>query len=227
MIRFKNVYKSYDEHNQVLNDFNLHIDRGEMVFLTGESGSGKTTLIMMLLREQLADSGVIEIDGRDIKKLRRSEVPVYRRQLGVIFQDFRLIPDLTVYENLYTAILATGGRRSDAENKITDVLTMLGIDRFHKRYPRQLSGGEQQKVCLARAIVNNPKILLADEPTGNLDPTSSQEILRLLELVNNQGITVVMATHDLANIEEVFDENRYRRVSLDAKDSFFSIGEAC
>ena len=217
MIRFENVYKSYGDDAPVLNDFNLNIERGEMVFLTGKSGSGKTTLIMLLLREQLAQRGRIVIDGRDIEKLSDGEIPFFRRDLGIIFQDFRLIPDMTVYENLYTAILATGGRKSDAEKKITDVLTMLGIDRLHKRYPKQLSGGEQQKVCLARALINNPKILLADEPTGNLDPASSKEIIKLIELVNSQGITVVMATHDIANIEETLDEKSYRMIKLEEK----------
>ncbi len=217
MIRFENVYKSYGDDTPVLKDFNLNIERGEMVFLTGESGSGKTTIIMLIMREQLAQKGSIMIEGRDIEKLGTNEVPYFRRNLGIIFQDFRLIPDMTVYENLYTAILATGGRLNDAEKKITDVLTMLGIDRLHKRYPRQLSGGEQQKVCLARAIINNPKILLADEPTGNLDPNSSKEILKLLKLVNDQGITVVMATHDITNIEETLEEGSYRMIKLDDK----------
>ncbi|MCR5101439.1 MAG: ATP-binding cassette domain-containing protein [Butyrivibrio sp.] len=217
MIRFEGVSKSYGDDTPVLSDFNLDIENGEMVFLTGRSGSGKTTLIMLLLRELLAEKGRIIIEGKDIEKLGKNQIPYYRREIGVIFQDFRLIPDMTVYENLYTAILATGGRKSDAEKKITDVLTMLGIDRFHKRYPRELSGGEQQKVCLARALINNPKILLADEPTGNLDPNSSKEILKLLELVNKQGVTIIMATHDIANIEETLDENSYRRIRLDEK----------
>ena len=199
MITFNHVSKEYitkDNVSKVYDDFNEEIADGEFVVLTGESGSGKTTLIKMLLKETEPQSGSIIVDGQDISKLQRRQIPYYRRGIGVLFQDFRLIQNESVYDNLVNAILATGGSMKDAEKKIVNVLTMLGIDYLHKRYPREISGGEQQKVCLARAIINNPKLLLVDEPTGNLDPDASEEINRLLEVIHNQGITIVMATHD-------------------------------
>ncbi len=214
MISFSHVTKKYEsEDGKVLvyEDFSEEIGKGEFVVLTGESGSGKTTLIKMLLKETEPDSGTIFVDGKDISKISRKDIPFYRRGIGVLFQDFRLIQESSVYDNLMSAILATGGSYKEAEKKIVDVLTMLGIDSLHKRYPKQMSGGEQQKVCLARAIINNPGILLVDEPTGNLDPTSSAEINRLLDVVNAQGITIVMATHDISAAEK---EGR-RRIDLD------------
>ncbi|MCR5155856.1 MAG: ATP-binding cassette domain-containing protein [Butyrivibrio sp.] len=214
MILFSHVTKSYeteDGKTLVYRDFSEEIADGEFVVLTGASGSGKTTLIRMLLKEVEPDSGTITVDGKDIGKITQRDIPFYRRGIGVIFQDFKLIQNKSVYDNLVLAILATGGSYAGVEKKIVNVLTMLGIDNLHKRFPRELSGGEQQKVCLARAIINNPKILLVDEPTGNLDPTSSIEINRLLDVVNAQGITVVMASHD---IEAALSEGR-RRIDLD------------
>ena len=214
MISFNHVYKEYvtkDKVNRVYSDFSEQIEDGEFVVLTGESGSGKTTLIKMLLKEVEPTSGAVIVDGKDITRLKRSQIPYYRRSLGVLFQDFRLVQTETVYDNLYSSILATGGSPKEAEAKIINVLTMLGIDHLHKRYPQELSGGEQQKVCLARAIINNPGILLVDEPTGNLDPDASRDINRLLDVVNAQGVTVVMATHDL----EAANQEGRRRIDLD------------
>jgi cell division transport system ATP-binding protein len=214
MISFSHVTKKYEnEDGKVLvyEDFSEEIGKGEFVVLTGESGSGKTTLIKMLLKETEPDSGTIFVDGKDISKIGRKDIPFYRRSIGVLFQDFRLIQESSVYDNLMSAILATGGSYKEAEKKIVDVLTMLGIDSLHKRFPKQMSGGEQQKVCLARAIINNPGILLVDEPTGNLDPSSSAEINKLLDVVNGQGITIVMATHDIAAAERP----GRRRIDLD------------
>ena len=214
MISFSHVTKKYEnEDGKVLvyEDFSEEIGKGEFVVLTGESGSGKTTLIKMLLKETEPDSGTIFVDGKDISKIGRKDIPFYRRSIGVLFQDFRLIQESSVYDNLMSVILATGGSYKEAEKKIVDVLTMLGIDSLHKRFPKQMSGGEQQKVCLARAIINNPGILLVDEPTGNLDPSSSAEINRLLDVVNGQGITIVMATHDIAAAERP----GRRRIDLD------------
>ncbi len=214
MISFSHVTKEYETEEgtvRVYEDFSEEIADGEFVVLTGESGSGKTTLINMLLKETEPGSGVITVDGKDISKIPRRKVPYYRREIGVIFQDFKLIQNKSVYDNLVAAILATGGSHKEAEKKIVNVLTMLGIDDLHKRFPREMSGGEQQKVCLARAIINNPKILLVDEPTGNLDPESSKEIIRLLEVVNGQGITIVMATHD----QLAANAKGRRRIDLD------------
>jgi cell division transport system ATP-binding protein len=214
MISFSHVTKEYeteDGRTSVYRDFSEEIADGEFVIITGESGSGKTTLLKMLLKETEPESGQIFVDGKNIAEIKRRDIPYYRRSIGVIFQDFRLIQSENVYDNLVSAILATGGSHREAEQKIVNVLTMLGIDFLHKRYPREMSGGEQQKVCLARAIINNPKILLVDEPTGNLDPASSAEIMRLLDVVNAQGITVLMATHDIA----AADRAGRRRIDLD------------
>ena len=215
MIRFSNVFKEYQTAEgplPVYSNFTEEIEDGEFVVITGESGSGKTTLLKLLLKEIEPDRGEIIVDGQRLSEIKGDKIPFYRRSVGVVFQDFKLIPDLTVYDNLCVTILATGGTGKDAVHKITNVLTMLGIDHLHKRFPREMSGGEQQKVCLARAIINNPKILLVDEPTGNLDPASSIEINRLLQVINDQGITVVMATHDILSMG---GSNR-RRINLDS-----------
>lgn len=214
MITFEHIshrYVTEEGETVVYNDFNAEIEDGEFIVLTGRSGSGKTTLLKMLLKEIEPAEGVIRVDGQDLSGIRRRNIPYYRRGIGVLFQDFRLIPDINVYDNLYTSILATGGSARDAENKISHVLSMLGIDRLHKRFPREMSGGEQQKVCLARAVINHPKILLVDEPTGNLDPVSSAEIVQLLDIIHRQGVTVIMATHDLS----VCDSDSRRRIDLD------------
>ena len=215
MIVFDKVTKEYlteDGRISVYRDFSEEIADGEFVVLTGESGSGKTTLIKMLLKETEPDSGRILVDTEDLSTIQHRMIPFYRREIGVIFQDFKLIQSESVYDNLASALLATGGSHKEINAKIVNVLTMLGIDSLHKRFPRQMSGGEQQKVCLARAIINNPKLLLVDEPTGNLDPASTAEINRLLDIVNGQGITIVMATHD---ISAAMKEGR-RRIDLDS-----------
>ena len=216
MIIFSNVTKEYTTEDgivSVYDNFSEEIGDGEFVVVTGESGCGKTTMLKMLLKETSPESGEIIVDGSRLSGIERKQIPFYRRGIGVVFQDFKLIQDLNVYDNLVAAIMATGGSGKDAEKKIINVLTMLGIDHLHKRFPRELSGGEQQKVCIARAIINNPKILLVDEPTGNLDPISSADIVRILDIINNQGITVVMATHDLA----IASASGHRRIDLDEK----------
>ena len=216
MIDILNIRYSYEDESgspAVYDGFSAHIEDNEFIVLTGASGSGKTTLLRMLLKEIEPDSGDIIMDGKNLKDIPKRKIPYYRREIGVLFQDFKLIPDVNVYDNLQTAILATGGSVKDAELKITHVLTMLGIDHLHKRFPREMSGGEQQKVCLARAIINHPKYLLVDEPTGNLDPVSTAEILRLLDIVHDQKITIIMATHDLS----AADAPGRRRIDLDEK----------
>ncbi|MCR5626488.1 MAG: ATP-binding cassette domain-containing protein [Lachnospiraceae bacterium] len=219
MISISHVDVIYDNADEkVFDDFSLNIENGDFYLVFGKSGSGKSTLIKLLLKEIDAKRGSVFIDGRDITKLRKSDIPFYRREIGVIFQDFKLFQDMNIYDNLATSIMLTGGNGRDAELKITHVLNMLGIDRFHKRFPKELSGGEQQKVCLARAIINNPKILLCDEPTGNLDPTSSKELLQLLKLVHNQGTTIIMATHDIQNIKEVYEDGLYKSITLTDHD---------
>ena len=214
MITFSHINHSYEDEDGALvvyDDFSAEIADDEFIVLTGASGSGKTTLLKMLLKEIEPTSGDICVDGVNLRSIPRRKVPYYRRDIGVLFQDFRLIPDVNVYDNLAAAILATGGSSRDAEAKITHVLTMLGIDHLHKRYPREMSGGEQQKVCLARAVINHPKLLLVDEPTGNLDPVSTSEIMRLLDIIHAQKITIIMATHDLS----AADAGNRRRIDLD------------
>ncbi len=224
MISFENISKKYEgDERPVFQDFSEHIDPGELILITGKSGSGKSTLISMLLKDIEPDSGRIVVDRQDISKISRNKIPLYRRSIGVIFQDFKLFNEYTVYGNLELTLNITGGRLRDTEKRITDILKLLGIDRLFKRYPGELSGGEKQKVCMARAIINDPKILLADEPTGNLDPASSREIMRLMNVVHRQGTTVIMATHDYETAASVIPD--HRRVSLDKpeKGAYYNI----
>ena len=207
MISIDNVYKRFGDET-VFSGFTEHIDEGEFVFLTGESGSGKSTLIRMLLMETEPDSGSITVNGQVLSDIPEKDIPYYRRSIGVIFQDFRLFDDYTVYGNLDLTLSLTSGRGKETEMRITNILKLLGIDRLFKRYPKELSGGEKQKVCMARALINDPKVLLADEPTGNLDPGSSGEIIRLLELIHRHGTTVIMATHDYENARKFIKEGR-------------------
>ncbi len=214
MIIIRDLKKQYpDTDRPVFDGFNLQVENGEFILLTGKSGSGKTTLIRMLLKEIEPDAGELIVGQYRLSEIPAGRIPFYRREIGVVFQDFRLFEDKTVYGNLELVMAMTGGRRRDAEKRITSILAMLGIDRLHKRYPRELSGGEQQKVCMARALINQPTLLLADEPTGNLDPASSAEIMRLMELVHRQGISVIMATHDLPTANSLI--HSARRVDLD------------
>ena len=216
MIRIEGLKKRYrDSEIPVFDGFNETIKDGEMIFLTGESGSGKTTLIRILLKEIEPDEGRILVGRYKLSDVSRAKIPYYRREIGVVFQDFRLFEDKTVYGNLELVLALTGSGGKDSESRIISVLTMLGIDRLHKRYPRELSGGEKQKVCMARAIINNPIVLLADEPTANLDPEASEEIMRLLELIHRQGITVILATHDYETAGRVIRGGR--RIDLDNK----------
>lgn len=214
MIRFSNISKQYlteEGEVEVYRDFSETIEDGEFVTLIGHSGSGKTTLLKLILKEIEPDSGEITVDGQDLSKMDRKKIPFYRRNIGVIFQDFRLMQNETVYENLAGAVIATGGSGKEAEKKIIDVLTMLGIDNLHKRYPKEISGGQQQKVCLARAMINNPRVVLADEPTGNLDPASSRELIDLLKVMNDHGTTIIMATND----SQVMNTKGSRIIDLD------------
>lgn len=216
MIDFVNVTKTYDEEEgPVFEGFSEHIERGEFILVTGQSGSGKSTLIKMLLKETEPDEGSITVDGRLLSGISRNDIPDYRKSIGVVFQDIRLFDDYSVYGNLEVVLSLTGGSMRDAESRITHILRLMGIDHLHKRFPRELSGGEKQKVCMARAILNSPSVLLADEPTGNLDPSSSAEIFRLMELIHRQGTTIVMATHDLSTADRLATSSR--RIDLDLR----------
>lgn len=209
MIILENVTKSYTS-SVVFDKFSLHVEHGEFLFVTGESGSGKSTLIKLLTKETDVTKGRILVDGKDLSKMKRREVPVYRRNLGIVFQDMKLLEDRTVFENLAFAREVIYGRRKDTSQRVASILTLLGLTRLHKRYPGQLSGGEKQKTVLARALMNDPAILLADEPTGNLDPDSSAEVMDLFEMVHKRGMTVLVATHDISQVERL----GHRRLEL-------------
>lgn len=212
MIVFEKVTKKYENPECIaVSDFSERIKPGEFVALTGKSGSGKTTLLSLILKEIEPTSGRIMVDGKDIGKYGKRNIPQYRSSLGVIFQDFKLVADMNAYDNVKLAYMLSGGRMKDSERRISSVFSMLGIENLHKRLPKEMSGGQQQKVCLARAIVNQPRILLADEPTGNLDENSSGEIFSLFRLINEQKITILMATHDLNMLKTV----NAREINLD------------
>jgi cell division transport system ATP-binding protein len=211
MIRFENVSKIYKRNTVALRDVTVEIDKGEFVFLVGPSGSGKTTFIRLLLREELPDRGRIWEAGRDIVRLPKWRVPYLRRNIGCVFQDFRLLPNKTVFENVAFALEVIGRPRHVISAQVPQVLELVGLAKKHENFPHELSGGEQQRVAIARAFVNRPLILLADEPTGNIDPSTSQGIMQLLDRINRTGTTVVVATHDAVLV----DWMRRRVVQLD------------
>ena len=211
MIRFENVSKTYKNGTPALKGITLDIEKGEFVFLVGASGSGKTTFLRLLLREELPDQGRILEAGRDIGGLSKWRVPYLRRNIGCVFQDFRLLPNKTVFENVAFSLEVIGRPRSTVESQVPQILELVGLTQKSKNLPSELSGGEQQRVAVARAFVNRPLILLADEPTGNLDPTNSESIMALLERINRTGTTVVMATHD----KGLVDRMRRRVIELD------------
>ena len=211
MIRFDHVTKIYVKGGSpALDDVSLEIERGEFVFLVGKSGSGKSTFLQLVLREQRASSGQVWVLGQDLTTLSAWRVPKLRRQIGNVFQDFRLLPGKTVYENVALAMQVLGKSRRAIADEVPRVLDLVGLEGKERRLPTELSGGEQQRVAIARAMVNKPQILLADEPTGNLDPETSLGIMRLLDRINRSGTTVVMATHD----SKIVDQMRKRVVEL-------------
>jgi cell division transport system ATP-binding protein len=211
MIRFENVTKSYKGDILALRDISLDITKGEFVFVVGASGSGKTTLLKLLLREERADAGQIWVAGREVGRLSNWRVPYLRRNLGCVFQDFRLLPNKTVFDNVGFALQVIGRPREVVTTQVPQVLELVGLGQKAGRYPHELSGGEQQRVAIARAFVNRPLILLADEPTGNVDPATSQGIMALLDRINRTGTTVLMATHDAG----IVDQMRRRVVEID------------
>ena len=196
MIILENVVKSYPNGVGAINGISLHIERGEFVFVVGDSGSGKSTLIKLLLKELEPTQGSIRVNGVNLGRMRRSAIPKYRRKIGCVFQDFRLLKDRNVYENVAFAQRVIVTPSKEIKKNVPAMLSLVGLAEKYKSFPRQLSGGEQQRVALARALVNSPDILLADEPTGNLDPKNSREIMKLLEEINARGTTVLVVTHD-------------------------------
>ena len=211
MIRFDNVSKVYARgHRPALDQVTLEMERGEFVFLVGASGSGKSTFLRLVLREERPTSGGVFVAGRDLSRISAWKVPQLRRQIGIVFQDFRLLNNKNVFDNVAIAMQVIGKPRHQVMTTVPETIEMVGLAGKEKRMPHELSGGEQQRVAIARAFVNRPAIILADEPTGNLDPTTSVGIMRLLERINRTGTTVVMATHD----DEIVDQMRKRVVEL-------------
>ena len=204
IIRLKNVKKRYKNGVTAIHDLNLTIEKGSFVFIIGDSGSGKSTLMKLLYREEKPSSGQIIVGGINVAKLRNSKVYKLRRKLGIVFQDYKLLPKLTVYENVAFAMEVIGATKQETRVKVLKALEVVGLKNKVHNYPTQLSGGEQQRVAIARAIVNNPKMLLCDEPTGNLDPTMSMEIMRVLDDINKSlGTTIIVVTHDKAIVNKM------------------------
>ena len=202
-IDIKNCYKVYKNGVTAIADLTLSIDKGEFVFITGESGCGKSTLVKMLYREEKPTKGQVTVGGINVAKLYNSKVYKLRRKLGIVFQDFKLLPKLTVYENVSFGLDNIGMSSSEIRARVMKALDRVGLKEKLKSFPNQLSGGEQQRVCIARAIVNEPKVLICDEPTGNLDPKKSMEIMEVLEAINKLGTTVVMVTHDIEIVKQM------------------------
>lgn len=211
MIEFRNVSKTYDTGTEAVHKANFNIEKGEFAFLVGTSGSGKSTLIKLILKEENPTSGNIIINGKDTTYLKPKRVPFLRRSMGVVFQDFRLLPDKTVYDNVAFAMYIVNATKRHIRRQVPMVLSLVGLSNKAKVYPNELSGGEQQRVTLARALVNNPSMLIADEPTGNLDPDTAWDIMTLLDDINKRGTTVVVATH----AKDIVDKMKKRVIQIE------------
>lgn len=228
MIDLKEVTKTYETGTHALNGIDLHIDDGEFVFLVGQSGSGKSTIIKLLTGELRPTSGSILVNGYQLESIKRSSIPYLRRTLGVIFQDFRLIENKTVYENVAFAMRVIGAAPKEIKTRVPYVLELVGLENKARRLPKELSGGEQQRVAIARALINNPTMIIADEPTGNLDPARSFEIMLLLEQINALGTTVMVVTHEKALVDRftkrvvAIDEGK---VISDGMDGYYNYEE--
>jgi cell division transport system ATP-binding protein len=203
VIEFRGVSKRYDSGDTGLDQATFSIDREEFVFIVGSTGSGKSTVMRLLIKELDPTEGTIRVAGRDLSEITRKRVPFYRRNIGVVFQDFKLLPNRTVYDNVAYALQVTGGTRKEIRAKVPDILRLTGLSTKLHNYPDQLSGGEQQRVSIARAFVNHPPLVLADEPTGNLDPDTSIDIMRLLYRINRTGTTILVATHDQTMVDKM------------------------
>ncbi|WP_265447291.1 cell division ATP-binding protein FtsE [Acetivibrio straminisolvens] len=211
MVEYRSVSKKYPNGTLALSNINLTINKGEFAFFVGPSGSGKSTLLKLILKEEDPTEGEVFVNGYELSKMSRKEIPLLRRSLGVVFQDFRLLPNKTVYENVEFAMQITEALPKEIRRQVPMALALVGLSKKAKAYPNQLSGGEQQRVALARALVNNPALLIADEPTGNLDPETSWEIMKLLAEVNYRGTTVIVATHE----KSIVDAMKKRVIAID------------
>lgn len=203
MIQVYKVDMSYKKDIQTLRNVSFNVDSGDFVFLVGPSGTGKTTLLRILYRELIPTSGDVVVIGKHLNRIRSSEIPKLRRQMGVVFQDFKLLPNKTVQQNIALTMKVTGAKRAEIQSNVNQLIHQMGLVHRRNAYPEELSGGEQQRVAIARATVNNPLLLMADEPTGNLDPKLSLEIMHLFETFNFRGATVLVATHDLALVQQL------------------------
>ncbi len=202
MIEFRGVHKTYDTGIKALRDVNIQIDKGEFVFIVGASGAGKSTFLKLIMREETANAGDVIVNGYDLSRLKRRQVPYFRRTMGIVFQDFRLINKMNVYDNVAFAMRVTGASNKEIRRRVPYILGLVGLQEKARSYPPELSGGEQQRVGLARALVNNPSMIIADEPTGNVDPEMSHEIVELLSEINRRGTTVLMVTHEHSLVHE-------------------------
>lgn len=211
MIEMKNVMKKYPNGTTALRDLSVYIDQGEFVYVVGPSGAGKSSFIKLMYREEKGTKGEIEVCDFDLMKIKNKHVPLLRREIGIVFQDYKLLPKKTVYENIAYAMQVIGKKPREIKKRVREVLELVDLRNKEKAFPDQLSGGEQQRVAIARAIVNTPKVLIADEPTGNLDPENSWEIMKILEKINLQGTTVVMATHNSTIVNTI----RHRVIAIE------------
>ena len=209
MIQCTHVYKRYKNGTNALYDINLSVDQGEFVYVIGPTGSGKSTLIKLMDAEEMCTKGNVKVVGIDVGELSKRQIPIYRRNIGVVFQDYKLLPHLTVFENIAYALEVIGMKKAQIRKRTIEVMKVVGLSEKGNSFPKELSGGQQQRVAIARAIANRPKVLIADEPTGNLDPAKSDEIMDLLEEINQRyGTTVVMVTHDITLV------NKYRKRTI-------------
>ena len=209
MIQCKHVYKRYKNGTNALYDINLSVDQGEFVYVIGPTGSGKSTLITLMDAEEMCTKGNVKVVGIDVGELSKRQIPIYRRNIGVVFQDYKLLPHLTVFENIAYALEVIGMKKAQIRKRTIEVMKVVGLSEKGNSFPKELSGGQQQRVAIARAIANRPKVLIADEPTGNLDPAKSDEIMDLLQEINQRyGTTVVMVTHDITLV------NKYRKRTI-------------
>ncbi|EFW88917.1 MULTISPECIES: cell division ATP-binding protein FtsE [Streptococcus] len=211
LIEMKGVTKKYRRSTTALRDINVSVDPGEFVYIVGPSGAGKSSFIKLLYREEKVSAGSLKVGEFDLTKLKKRQIPILRRSIGVVFQDYKLLPKKTVFENVAYAMQVIGEKPREIKKRVPEVLELVGLKHKMRSFPGQLSGGEQQRVAIARAIVNNPKVLIADEPTGNLDPEISWEIMQLLERINLQGTTVLMATHN----KQIVDNLRHRVIAIE------------
>ena len=212
MIEMKDVYKKYPNGVMAVNGINVHIKKGEFVYIVGQSGAGKSTFIKMMYREEKPTKGSIKINGIELTTLKESKIPFIRREIGVVFQDFKLLPSLTVFENVAFALEVIEEHPDQIKKKVMETLDLVGIKAKARMFPDELSGGEQQRVSIARSIVNSPKVVIADEPTGNLDPDTSWDIMAILEEINKRGTTVLMATHN----KEIVNTIKHRVIAIEA-----------